>query len=255
MLRLLNPVIACALSTMLAAGGYLIAHEAIHGNLGRTGGRRFWLNDLVGWATLVPLVLPFSVGRLTHLSHHLHCNDPLLDPDYCDDAPGKRAALLTTFRNRQPAVQGINYLRTLERIGTPEAIAARRQSQIMQLAYLAILFTMAWSGHAIEAALIWWLPRQLALSYLRFTFSWAPHHPRGERRGRYRNTRVFRCWAGNLASMGMQYHIIHHLYPHILVHRHKPAFGAMRHVLEARGVDCSAFPLRPQPGRSAVLVA
>ena len=32
---------------------------------------------------------------------------------------------------------------------------------VFQGVYLVIMFTMAWSGHAIEAALLWWLTRRL----------------------------------------------------------------------------------------------
>ena len=54
--------------------------------------------------------------------------------------------------------------------------------------------------------------------------------------GRYRNTRGFRAAFGNIASMGMQYHIVHHLHPRIPLIRTPRAFREMRDVLEAR--DC-----------------
>ena len=46
------------------------------------------------------------------------------------------------------------------------------------------------------------------------TLSWAPHHPM-EEQGRYRNTRGFKAKIGTILTMGMEYHIIHHLHPSI----------------------------------------
>jgi beta-carotene hydroxylase len=39
--------------------------------------------------------------------------------------------------------------------------------------------------------------------------------------------------------MGMQYHLIHHLYPGIPNHRTKEAYYALKPILKARGVDVS----------------
>jgi len=106
---------------------------------------------------------------------------------------------------------------------------------------MAVLFGMAWTGHAIEAALIWWLPRHIGLSYIRFFLSWAPHHPREGRQGRYENTKVFRSRLGHVLSLGMETHLIHHLYPSIPNHRTREAYRALKPVLEQRGVDTSAL--------------
>ncbi|HEX7884348.1 MAG TPA: fatty acid desaturase, partial [Phenylobacterium sp.] len=64
--------------------------------------------------------------------------------------------------------------------------------------------------------------------------SWAPHHPAKEL-GRYKDTRGFRSRLGNILTMGMQYHIIHHLYPRMPLMRHPAAFRALRPILVARG--------------------
>ena len=243
-----SPFLACPLATLICIGGFITGHEAMHGNLKPGAHPARGLNAVVGVISLLPLVIPFSMGRLTHGAHHTHCNDPERDPDCCDAAPNAWAALIKTWYNRQPGVPGVtfHYRRVLQMIGTPEALAAERMAVMYQFGFVGVLSVLAWSGHALTAALVWWLPRQLALSYIRFTFSWAPHHPRENRGSRYTNTRVFGGRIGNLLSMGMQYHIIHHLYPNILIHRTRPAFAALREVLEARGVDCSAQPRRKE---------
>jgi beta-carotene hydroxylase len=44
---------------------------------------------------------------------------------------------------------------------------------------------------------------------------------------------------GHVLSMGMESHIVHHLYPNIPNHRTRAAYREMRDVLAARGVDVS----------------
>jgi len=229
-------------SCVLAVGSYVVSHEAMHSNIGRPGSKmRFW-NELVGWISTVILIFPFSMARIMHLHHHYYCNDPERDPDFPDEAPTAFKAWIKTWLNRQPGAEGSihHYKRVLDRIGSPAAKAAQRDTALMQLGAMAFFFTMAWAGHAMEVALLWWLPRHIGLSYIRFYLSWAPHHPRVNT-GRYDNTVVFKSRLGHVMSIGMQYHIIHHLYPDVPNHLTKYAYREMRPILIARGVDCSAL--------------
>ncbi len=107
---------------------------------------------------------------------------------------------------------------------------------LFQSVYLVIMFTMAWSGHAIEAALLWWLPRMIAEAHLLYYLSWAPHFP-GHEQGRYRDTRAFTSRLGNLFSAGMQYHIIHHLYPRIPLSLTPAAYRELEPILQKRGCE------------------
>lgn len=229
-------------STVFAVGGYVTSHEAMHSNIGRPGTKqRFW-NEAVGQISTFIIIFPFSMARMMHLHHHYYTNDPDKDPDYSDTANGKYHAWYKTWYNRQPGVDGSihHYKRILERIGTPEAKAALRETMIMQLGAMAFFFAMSWAGYALEVALLWWLPRHVGLSYIRFWLSWAPHHPRSGT-GRYDNTRIFKSWAGHYLSIGMQYHLVHHLYPDVPNHLTRYAYREMKPILEARGVDCSAL--------------
>ncbi|MCZ8325200.1 MAG: fatty acid desaturase [Sphingomonadaceae bacterium] len=238
---MLNLPLAFVLSCFFCVGGYVTSHEAMHSNIGQPGSKTRWLNEAVGAVSTIPIVFPFSMARLMHLEHHYHCNDPLKDPDYTDEAPNMWAAWYKTWYNRQPGVDGSihHYKRILAEMGTPAARRALVETMILQLVFMGTLFTMAWNGYAIEAALIWWLPRHIGLSYIRFFLSWAPHHPREGKTGRYENTNIFKSRVGHILSMGMQYHLIHHLYPGIPNHRTKEAYYALKPILKARGVDVS----------------
>jgi beta-carotene hydroxylase len=231
-------VASCALIVVV----YLSGHESMHSNVAQRGERLRWLNELSGFVSTIPIVLSFSAARITHLEHHRHPNDPLRDPDYSDKAPGPLAAWYKTWYNRQPGVDGSvhHYKRVLQSLGTPEAKRALHGTLALQLGFLAVLFTMTWTGHAIAAALIWWLPRHVALSWIRFYFSWAPHHPR-EGTARYDNSRIFRSRLGRVLSFDTETHLIHHMYPNIPNHRTRAAYFALKPILARRGVDVSAL--------------
>jgi beta-carotene hydroxylase len=225
------------ISTLNVMLSYLPSHEAQHDIIARPGTKLRWLNQLVGHLSTIPLVLPYRVAKLTHMEHHKHANDPELDPDHSTHAKSPLHAIWKSIENRQPRAKGgFNaYGETLHRLGRPDVII---DGVIYNLVFYGILFGLAWSGYAIEAALLWWLPRHIGLTYIQYYLSWAPHHPAQEK-GRYRDTRSFRSILGNIGSMGMQYHVIHHLHPRIPLYRTPMAYWEMKPILEARGCEVS----------------
>lgn len=241
MLSPLALALACAFSTFYAAYGFVPSHEAMHSNIFPREHKLHWLNELTGHLSTIPIAMGFGVGRLAHMEHHAHCNHPDKDPDFPDDAPDWWRAIIKTWWNRQPGVDGSmrRYLTVVRSLGTPNAHRAVMETLALQLVMLGTFFAMAWTGYAIEVALLWWLPRQLGHSFIRYWASWAPHNPRVQ--GRYRNTHIFRTIVGHWLSMGMQYHLIHHLYPGIPNHRTREAYEAMKDVLRRQGVDISAL--------------
>ena len=225
---------AFPIATINMALVYLPTHEAQHDIIARPGQRLRWLNELVGHATSWMLVFPFEVLRITHLDHHRHTNDPEKDVDITTKAPGPWSAIWAAIRNRQPnAKRNHDYAAALIRANRPGLIVL---SLVYKLGFIAILGALAWNGYALEALLLWWLPYQIAITYIIFFLSWAPHHP-GDEQGRYRNTRSWRSKLGNIGSMGMQFHIVHHLHPYIPLTRTPAAYRNMRPILEARGCE------------------
>ena len=211
---------------------YLPSHEAQHSIFAKPGTRLRWLNELVGTLSALPLAIPYRTLRATHMEHHKHANDPALDPDYGIHAETSAGALLAALRQRAPrGGQADDYRACLERQGRTDLVV---ETALYEIVFYGVLFALALSGHAIEAALLWWLPRHVGLVYILYYLSWAPHNP-DLAKGRYKDTRSFRSWAGNLSSLGMQAHIVHHLYPRIPLLRTPAAYREMRPLLEARG--------------------
>ncbi len=222
------------LSTFCITICYLPSHEAQHSIIAAEGTRLRWLNELVGHVSTIPLVLPYRIAWITHRQHHAHANDPNLDPDYGNKGATWWRAILNGLRARQPRSTSA-YRKILQKSGEPKLQQAMLESVVLNTSFYAVLTAFAWSGYAVEAALLWWLPRHIAFSYILLFLSWAPHHPMAEK-GRYRDTRAWRSPIGTIASMGMEYHVIHHLYPKIPLFQTGPAFHAMRELLEERGI-------------------
>ncbi len=64
--------------TYLIFLGTVMAHESVHGHLGRTRRANFWW----GRIALLPSMVPFTNFRRTHQLHHAYTNIPDQDPDH-----------------------------------------------------------------------------------------------------------------------------------------------------------------------------
>ncbi|MFT7305840.1 MAG: beta-carotene hydroxylase [Candidatus Azotimanducaceae bacterium] len=228
--------LAFPIATLNVMLSYLPSHEAQHSIIAREGRSLRWLNELVGHLSVIPLALPFRVLRHTHFEHHNHANDTELDPDYGVHAKSGWGFLFKSILGRQPGSDKSTfnaYPRTLERVGKSHLMI---DSLAYNAIYYTLLFAAALSGYALEAALLWWLPKQIAITYIQYYLSWAPHHPAKEK-GRYKDTRGFKSKIGNVLSMGMQFHVIHHLYPRIPLGLTPAAFRELKPILVKKGVD------------------
>src|SRR5678816_196095 len=66
------------LRTYLIFVGSVMAHEGVHGHLGRTRAANYWWGRLA----LLPSMVPFTNFRRTHQLHHAYTNIPDKDPDH-----------------------------------------------------------------------------------------------------------------------------------------------------------------------------
>ena len=228
--------IAAPIATLNVMLAYLPSHEAQHKIIARPGQRLWWLNELVGHLSLIPFAQPYRLLRDTHMEHHAHANDPALDPDFAVASGGKtrREFFYHSLMRRQPGADETKaYAETVARLGKNHLMI---DAIIYNLIYTGVLFSLAWSGYAIEAALLWWVSRHITMTYVNYYLSWMPHQP-AQQRGRYKDTQPFRSHLGNLFSMGMQYHAVHHLYPRIPLTLTPAAFRELRPILVRKGMD------------------
>ena len=225
---------AFPIATLNAILAYLPSHEAQHNIIAGKGKSLRWLNELVGHVSVIPLAIPYRVLRATHMEHHQFTNHPEKDCDIGTRAESSADFFRKALMNRQPgSTRDDAYAKCLERTGQAHLLL---DAVAMNSVYYVIMFAMAWNGYAIEMALLWWVPKIIGQTYLSYFLSWAPHHP-GEEQGRYRDTRAFKSRLGNIMSMGMQFHIIHHLYPRIPLSLTPAAYRELRPILAHRGCD------------------
>lgn len=225
--------LAFILSTLSITLSYLPTHEAQHSNYAAAGKPLRWLNEFIGHTSTISLVLPYRMHWIIHREHHTHTNNPERDPDYGVKADGWLSAIWTGIVNRQPANRG-GYNFTSAITDDPTIKGAMREAMALSLFFWTTLAILAWSGYALEALFIWWLPRHIATSYISLLLSWAPHFPM-DREGRYKDTRAFKYRFGNIGALGMEYHIIHHLHPSIPLDKTPAAYREMKPILKARG--------------------
>ena len=222
------------LATICCALAYLPSHEAQHSIIAKEGEKLRWLNQLVGHVSTIPLVFPYGIAWITHRIHHAYANDPERDPDIGSHGPTWWKAAYSALRERQPMHDGM-YAKTMRETDDPNRDRAFIEGLVLRLVHFGVLTGFAWSGYALEAALLWWLPRHIGFAYLITFLSWAPHHPMVET-GRYRDTRFWKSPVGTILSMGMEFHIIHHLYPRIPLFDTPKAWRALEPILLERGI-------------------
>jgi beta-carotene hydroxylase len=226
---------AFLLASLCCTLSYLPSHDAQHSIIATEGSKLRWLNELVGHVSLIPLVFPYRIAWITHREHHAHANDPERDPDYCFNGKNIWHAVWNGMQSRQPPTQNEIIRKVLEQSSDPTVPRAMAEAIALNTTYFVILTALAWSGFALEAFFIWWLPRHLGVAYLTTCLGWAPHFPY-EETGRYRDTRAWKSPIGMILSMGMEYHQIHHLFPTIPLFQTGPAYWEMRELLAKRGV-------------------
>jgi beta-carotene hydroxylase len=222
-----------ALSLIVLSYCYLPSHEAEHGNIGRPNSRWRWLNEFIGHTSMFPIRIPYTLHRAIHLKHHAYTNDDTKDPDIGMRATSVWQAAYHSWRGRQPdSLGGL----------TPDVLDDNEQKDklvwegflVTRLWWLCLL-ALCWTGFALEALMLWWLPVQIAMIYTQITLSWAPHHPMKEQ-GRYRDTRIWKSPIGTILSSGMEYHFIHHLFPSIPLNKHPAVYRQLKPLLSAEGM-------------------
>jgi len=230
--------LGCLVASIILSACYLPTHEAQHGNIGRPKTSLRWLNELVGHVSVFPLIFPYRLHRAIHLKHHAHSNDPEFDPDMYMKADSIWGAARNAWLSKQPGHAGALAANVLD--GNPNKDRLMLEAILVIWLAWAVMAVLAWSGFALEVLMLWWIPRQIAGIYTPVTLSWAPHHPMKET-GRYRDTRGWRSPAGMILSSGMEYHLVHHLFPSIPLNKTPVAYRDLKPLLEAEGTSLNGL--------------
>ena len=220
-------IIAC-LNACLA---YLPSHEAQHGNIIKRNSKHFWINELIGYISVIPLLSGYRILQETHMLHHKYTNHPNKDPDINFKSKNFLHALWVNGVITRQAKSGYD----LSNEFYEKNISKRAIYEHLYFYWFhwIVMITLALTGYGLIALCVWWIPRMVGTAYLQITLGWLPHRPM-EKQGRYKDTRGWKAATGTILTQGMEYHIIHHLYPSIPLHKTPTAFREMRPILEQK---------------------
>lgn len=219
------------IASICACFAYLPSHESQHGNYSRGNPKMRWLDTLVGHITLVTLISPYEILRITHMKHHAYTNDPEKDPDYLN---AHSKSLLKTIKRSADGSSTSDYEKCLDVFANDKNFVNSYKKAIpIALLYRAILLTLV-VIFPLETLLLWWLPAKIGTVYVVIFFSWFPHQH--TLKGRYKDTRFWSHWMPRYVNHSMQLHFIHHLHPNIGHYDEPKAIEALKPILIARGV-------------------
>ena len=219
------------IATICACFAYLPSHESQHGNYSRGNPKMRWLDSLVGHITLITLISPYEILRVTHMKHHAYTNDPEKDPDYLNAHSG------SLFRTIKRSADGSNtgdYAKYLDIFSSDKAFVNSFNNAIPMALFLRGTLLTLVVLFPLETLLLWWLPAKIGTVYVVVFFSWFPHV--GTSQGRYQDTRFWSHWMPRYINHSMQLHFIHHLHPGIGHYDEPKAIEALRPFLIEKGV-------------------
>jgi len=222
--------IAFIIATICACLAYLPSHESQHGNYSRGKSNLKWLDAFVGHITLIPLIYPYEILRVTHMKHHAYSNDPNKDPDYRIGNAKSQLDVLLMSLDGTTTDYG-DYLEVFK--DDPAFQKAFNKGLKIYLTYRFILMTLV-ILFPLKTLFLWWLPAKIGTAYTSLFFSWYPHQ--GTEIGRYKNTRFWQHWIPRYLNHSMQLHFIHHLHPSIGHYDEPKAVEALKQFLITKGV-------------------
>ena len=163
------------IASLNACLAYLPSHEAQHGNIIKRSSPYFWINELVGYISVIPLLSGYRILRETHMLHHKYTNHPEKDPDITFKSKNFLHALWVNGVITRQSKSGYD----LSNEFYQKNISKRAISEHLYFYWFhwILMISLAWTGYGLVALCIWWIPRMIGTAYLQITLGWLPHRP------------------------------------------------------------------------------
>ena len=197
-----------------------VIHEACHNAAHPT---RFW-NAVMGHGAALLLGFSFPVFSRVHLQHHAHVNDPKHDPDHIVSTFGPLWLIAPRFFYHEVFFFKRRLWRGHELV----------EWAVARAAFFAIVLLAIQHDFLPFIFNCWFAPALMVGVTLGLFFDYLPHRPFTSR-NRWHNARVYPGRLMNWLIMGQNYHLVHHLWPSIPWFQYRPAYHAVRHLLDAKG--------------------
>lgn len=212
-------------------------HDAVHGSVSKN---RF-VNDLVGRMSGFVIFAPMEFFRYIHGQHHKYNNHPELDPDHWASLG---PTVLLPLRWATVFVFYMHYARhrAAHELRVNGKLSVGLRKGLMSLAYFiaaAFAFGAAIGPNALLVA--WLAPAGLAMSVLMWLFDYVPHRPHAvsDRVNPYAATNITSGLLSvqelTLPMLGQNYHLIHHLWPHLPFYAYSDVYWRRAAEFKAKG--------------------
>jgi fatty acid desaturase len=199
---------------------FTLSHECTHRTPFRTG----WINDAVGHAVSLPLVLPFAWFRAFHLAHHRFTNDPDRDPELEGGPRPGTAGALAWHLTGLPYWWGMAKLvwaNARGRLDAPYLPEGRKPAMIREARVLLGLYALIGLSLLFSPLALWlWIvPALVGQPFLR-VYLLAEHGRCPPVANMLENSRTtFASRLTRALAWNMPFHAEHHSCPEVPFHR------------------------------------
>ncbi|HLO47074.1 MAG TPA: fatty acid desaturase, partial [Kamptonema sp.] len=197
-----------------------VIHDASH----NAAHRDRIINALLGHGSALMLGFAFPVFTRVHIQHHAHVNDPDNDPDHFVSTGGPLWLIAARFFYHEIFFFKRRLWRKFE----------LWEWFFSRLFVIAIVYISIQYDHLGYVLNFWFSPALVVGLALGLFFDYLPHRPFQER-DRWKNARVYPSPILNILILGQNYHLIHHLWPSIPWYNYKPAYEAVKPLLDEKG--------------------
>jgi len=197
-----------------------VIHDASH----NAGHRNRIVNSILGHGSALMLGFAFPVFTRVHLQHHAHVNDPEKDPDHFVSTGGPLWLIAARFFYHEIFFFKHRLWRNYELL----------EWFFSRLVVVAVVYAAIQYDFLPYILNYWFSPALVVGLALGLFFDYLPHRP-FEERDRWKNARVYPSAILNILILGQNYHLVHHLWPSIPWYKYRPAYHAMKPLLDAKG--------------------
>ncbi|MEG4104521.1 beta-carotene hydroxylase [Microcoleus sp. S13_C5] len=197
-----------------------VIHDASH----NAAHRDRTVNAILGHGSALMLGFAFPVFTRVHMQHHAHVNDPDNDPDHYVSTGGPLWLIAARFFYHEIFFFKRKLWRKYELL----------EWFLSRLFVIAIVYISIQYGHLDYVLNFWFSPALVVGLALGLFFDYLPHRPFHDR-DRWKNARVYPSPILNILILGQNYHLIHHLWPSIPWYNYKPAYEAVKPLLDEKG--------------------
>ena len=206
---------------------FTVAHDSVHEAVFDSDA----LNYLSGIAVGILLASPYSGFRVLHLAHHSKCNTVGHDADVWSGG-GKTWTLPFRWLTQDLYYYYFITTKMLHLLSLSQMVIIVTELLVL----IGIGVGAALAGFETEVLYLWFISGRLAVMFLAFALNYLPHRPMGDDPDNpYASTINIGGKVAAFFFLCQNYHLVHHLYPHLPFYRYSQVLEEVGEELELQG--------------------